>query len=290
MNPHELDIAQAFIHAHPEAAARELESQELSAARELIQALSLPALRKLSPQLMSTFMARLCSELPTELVATMLTDAKLARCAMVMRCVPKNKRNEILDALPEKSAALTRLMLSYSEDSVGAHMNPHMVILGAKLHVEHALAMVKAEYGECDVNYLPVVDENQRPLASLRLRDLLNAPLGTPVARLFAEPLPTISSRMTLSMAAKSEAFAAADTAWVLNRHKQLVGLLKHCELRAAVSQTASAKQFEDGSDVIESFGAAYGSSLVALLDIFRPHRQREDQHYLIPTSMEDKP
>ena len=268
MNPRELDVALSFIQQYPQAAARELELQTQETTVELLQTLPLRQGRQLITHMLPSYAARLCTQLSLDVAAGLLAEFNANQAAAILRGIPKPKRDDLLTVLPEKTAMLCRLLLSYSEDSVGAWMNADIVMLPPNCSVAEALQRYMDGSGSIIGDALPVVDSSNFLVGLVKLKDLLRAKAESSISHL-RQPAPvTLSSRNSLAAAARNEGWRQQDILPVLNRNKQLVGLLHHVDLRHNLANFGKLARTAPQHDLLGNIGEAYISSLAALLGL----------------------
>ena len=277
MNPHQLDLALAFIEQHPESAARELELQTEQACAELIQALPLYQGRKLLSHMLPLYAARLCACLSQDHAAGLLAEFNANQAAAILRGMSQVKRDRLLKRMPEKIAILCRLLLSYSDDSVGAWMNVDIIMLPSSCTAAQAVQ----RFTDCDsvamADTLPVVDKQGALLGLVYLRDILRAQEQSPILPLIFNTPVTLSSRTSLAAASADEGWQHGDILPVLNRSKQLVGLLRHVDLRVSLSQFGEVSHGLPHDDFVSAIGQDYKGSLVALLGLVDKTLQPRD-------------
>lgn len=268
MNPHELDMILTFIQQHPDAAARELELQTQDTAVELIQALPLHQSRQLIAHMLPPYAARLCAQLSLDMAAGLLSEFKANQAATILRSMPKPSRDELIKALPEKNARLYRLLLSYSNDSVGAWMSADIAMLPPNCRVLDALQRFSDTESSIIGDALPIVDHDGYLVGRVFIRDLLRAKGESLISHLRQDMSFTLSSRTSLATAACNEGWRHHDSLPVLNRNKQLVGLLRHADLRRSLEQFGEIAQKVPQDDLLASVGEVYIQSLIALLGL----------------------
>lgn len=269
MTPHEFDVVLAFIDQHPDTAARQLELQPQVDAAGFIRALPLAQGRQLLANMLPSYIARIGVYWSLELMASLIADLNANRAAAVMRHLPKLKRDELLSALPEKIAALCRLLLSYSHDSVGAWMNADVTVLPPKCEVAEALQRFSFEDGALLGDAILLVDDNGALIGQVYLRDLVRAKGETQVSHLQQEAPPVLLSRTSLKAAALDQGWRDYDTLPVLNRNRQLVGLLRHVDLRNNLEQFVESANAPAQHNLLNEVGEAYGGALIGLLGLF---------------------
>jgi len=268
MSPRELDVVLTFIQQHPDDAARQLELQPQSNAAEFILALPLTQGRQLIATMLPSYVARLCTHWPLDMAAALLCVINANRTAAILRYISKPMRNDLLKALPEKNAILCRLLLSYSDDSVGAWMHADIIMLPPNCRVAEALQRFTVEDSSLLGDALLLVDNENHPIGQVYLRDLLRAKGESPVSQLSKDGPPVLSSRTSLAAAARHEGWQCYDTLPVLNRDKQLVGLLRHADLRRSLEQFGETSRAVSQDDLLGEMGEAYKGTLIALLGL----------------------
>ena len=267
MNPNKLELALTFIKSHPDAAARELEMQSPEAVAELLDALPLKQCQQLIEHLLPPYSGRIFSQLPLELATELLLDVNSSRVSSILRCVTKQKRHQLLKALPEKTSTLCRLLLSYSEERVGAWMLVDIAILPANCSAGEATKRITVAENFVDYSAIPVADENLHIVGLADLKDLLRAKEGTKVAQLMREAPLSLFSQSSLAAAEHHEAWQHFDTLVVLNHKRQLVGLLRHVDLRRGLERfdtVAAAPR----NELLGGIGEVYVTALGAMLDL----------------------
>ncbi|MDX2464773.1 MAG: CBS domain-containing protein [Porticoccus sp.] len=268
MNPRELDVVLAFVQQHPEAAARELELQAQETTAELIEALPLHQGRQLVTHMLPPYAARLCAYLSLDTAAGLLSEFNANQAAAILRGMPKSNRDDLLKVLPEKTTILCRLLLSYSDDSVGAWMSADIVMLPSNCSVAEALQRFTSTNSSIIGDGLPVVDNDRNLTGLVCLRDLLRAKGESSISHLRQDAPSTLSSRTSLAAAAHHDGWQQHDILPVLNRNKQLVGLLRHVDLRRSLEQFGEISRVIPQDDFLGSMGEAYLGTLTALLGL----------------------
>ncbi len=136
------DLALAFLQSQPGPAARILEQQPLESVAAFLKEVppkrAAPVLAKMLPQ----YTARLLEEVGPEISAGFLLEMELNLVAAILRYSDQDDRRQMLGLLPEKASIGCRLLLHYSQESVGAWMMTQISILPGDCTVEEALAML----------------------------------------------------------------------------------------------------------------------------------------------------
>lgn len=269
MASHELSVAKTFIQTHVNAAARELEGQTAAAARQLLEALPATQAHRILMHMLPPYAARLCCQLPIKLAASLLADGDANHIVAILRCMPSGKRKTLLKVMPDKIAALCLLLLSYSEDTVGARMTADIIMLPKSISVGSALKRLASDHGVSDSDAIPLVDDQVQLVGLVSVRTLLSAHDDLIIETLIDSTRPALSSRASLVSVADHEGWQRYDTLVVLNRHKQLIGLLRHVDLRRGLEQTVANARPIPTADIVSDVSQVYLSALTGVLNLF---------------------
>ncbi len=263
----QVDLALAFVQSQPGAAATILEQQPLEQVADFLSNVphtyGATALEKILPQ----YSARLCKILQPNIAAALLSEMNVSLVAAIMRHCPGELSSQLLDLLPEKTRLACWLLLTYSEDAVGAWMTANISTLPDDCKVADALARVSAEHGMVNYAATLVVDRDRHLKGLVQLPALMRAPPTAAVTAVMDKLLDSLSARTALGAAANHPLWVDRDSIPVTNRNQQLVGLLRHVDLRRGLAQTSTSIDKTDGTDPITGIYETYGKSLLALFD-----------------------
>ena len=131
--------------------------------------------------------------------------------------------------------------------------------------VKDALDRISADESAAECDVVCIVDREGHLQGSVALASLLRAAQETPITALLPEGTAAISGQTSLASASEHDGWALGDTLPVVNREHQLVGLIRHADLRKGVEQTASHIARPDGDDPVRAIFEIYGGSLAAL-------------------------
>ena len=268
MNPRDLDLVLTFIQQHPEAAARELELQPQEVAAELVSALPLKQARQLITHMLPPYVARLCIHWSLDKAAGLMADFNANQAAAILRCIEKPRRDELVSVLPEKISTLCRLLMSYSEDTVGAWMIADLIVLPSTCRVGEALKRFSSAGDGVRVAELLIVNETQHLIGTISVQALLQAKDEAPISHLILPAPPVLHARTSLVAACRHEGWQKNDTLAVLNRNQQLIGILRHLDLRRSLAQHGEVSRSISQNDLIGSLTEAYAGTLMALLSL----------------------
>ena len=119
--------------------------------------------------------------LPSEQLADILDEMEIDEAADVLGDLPQEKVTETLLEMDEPDDVIT--LMRYPDDTAGGLMTRAVITLRLDWTAEQALAELRRVGPESESTYyLFVVDEVDRLLGVIGLRDLVTAPVDTPIA------------------------------------------------------------------------------------------------------------
>ena len=112
--------------------------------------------------MLPTHASKILCELPLDETLNLIGKQSADRVSAILRCIERQKRTAILKELPQKTAALCKLRLNYSEDAVGAWMLVDFNILPSDLTTKEALDRITASENLLNSHNIPVVNDKTK--------------------------------------------------------------------------------------------------------------------------------
>jgi CBS domain-containing protein len=128
---------------HPSDVANIVRQLPLSHRKQLAAAMDDERLADLLEELPEAEQLRLIEELDLDRLVDVLEEMEYDDLADLLGEMPGEQRSRILDAMDDEDADVVRRLLSYSEGTAGALMQPDIVILGPTATVAEALAEIR---------------------------------------------------------------------------------------------------------------------------------------------------
>ena len=260
-------LALAFIAAQPDAAARALEQHSLDQVAEFLQQVPAEQHARLIQRMLPQYVSKLCRLLPAPENIELLAGVELSFAAAVLRNLPLTERNGMLVQMPANRRAALSLLLSFSEDTVGAWLTPLVVSIPSDYRVEEALHQVRITSDVVHSDHLFVVDRNRRLHGRINYVELLQADPALSVSTLLRSPCNALLGRMGLPKAADHPDWQQLDVMPVNNRQQQFIGVLRHADLRRGLEKMKNSMSGHRGSDPMAGIFEVYGNSLIALFE-----------------------
>jgi len=261
-------LSYAFIESHPADAARVLERlAPASAAALLLSAplrLSSPVLRQMLP----LAGAHCLEQLDDTVVAGLLQGMGAQAAVAQLRYFDTERRKRLLVQLPTALTIAYEVLLSYSDDSVGAWMDPRVLALPADMTVGESLERVRSS-ADTLVDDPYVIDRDQCLLGYVGLADLLRAGNSTTLVRLVRPSVHRLPAQSQLGGVREHQGWRDTSTLPVVEKGERLVGMLTHSAMQRALT-TGSNTQIQNSMEgTLVGIASAYWfgvSSLVQAL------------------------
>jgi len=256
------------LKSQPASAAAVLEQQpiEYVAAflRDTPHTYAVEVLKNMLPQ----YIATVCKQLEPATCASFLSLMDISLVATVMRHFENGLGNEVLELLPKRSKIACKILLQYNEELVGAWMVANVLKLPNDCTVKEACIRISSGQDMVDTEAVHVVDRERQLQGVVNVANLLRVAPDTQITLVMKKNPDAISGRTALISALNHPVWAKRDTVAVINRNNQMVGILRHVDLRKgldAISNTVITKP--NGSDPLTGILEVYGNSLLALFN-----------------------
>ncbi len=207
--------------------------------------------------------AELFELLKDEELSSLVSELDPDDAADVLSELPEEDRAEVLETIPAAELAEIKELMSYSEDSAGGIMDPHVISVRVDATVGEAVSKIRAAEVDEDFFSVYVVDKAQRFLGNIRVRFLLTRPIATMVADLIDPD--TIYVNVDTDQEEVRNIFSKNDliVVPVLDREHNLVGritadrVIEVAEEEAAEDLYTMAGTDPDELDTVSVFHAA---------------------------------
>lgn len=263
-----IDLALAFLESQPAVAAEVLERQPVETVavffNQIPHTYIAPVLVKMLPQ----YAARLCLLLDVELSVGFLSKIEVSMAAAILRHSKPEVRKKILSLLPDKTKIACKLLLSYSEDSVGAWMVAHIATLPNDCTVGDALKRLAEQEASMDADAIYVVNRERQLQGWVKAVMLLRANPEASIASVMQQKPGMLQARASLFSVNNHDGWLLHDTLPVVNRNNQLVGMLRYVDLRKGLEHIDTAIEAVNGDEHVSNIFKLYGESLLVLFNV----------------------
>jgi magnesium transporter len=147
------------------------------------------AIHELDPEMRRRVITQLDSEQASDILEEMAPD----EAADVLGDLPEEKAQELLRLMDEEEAEDIMELMEHEEDTAGGLMNSEYLSIPKDMTIGEALMQVRLLAPEVENSYyIYVVDQDEKPLGVITLKDILMEPPDTRVAEIMTTNLKTV--------------------------------------------------------------------------------------------------
>ncbi len=147
------------------------------------------AIHELDPELRS----RIITEMDSELASDILEEMEPDEAADVLGDLSDEKAQELLDLMEPEEAEEIQELMEHEDDTAGGLMNNSFITISAAMNAGQAFEEVRQSAHEIEmIYYAYVLDDEERLVGVVSLRDLLITPGETPIAEILTENVKTV--------------------------------------------------------------------------------------------------
>lgn len=236
-----MNFVRHFIESKSHNAARAMEGLPPVVAgsllEELPQTTAVTALTAMLP-----FHASVCLQtLETPAVIKILSGMPPGNASSILRHFKREQRNDLLRRLPRRQSLFVSLTMNYSQQLVGAWMDPDIQPLPLSINVAESRKRISAQNQNYNVAY--VVNTDNTVCGTVSVVSLLQHPVGqTKIATLLEPDTSAILASARLKRAVNDENWAKNDALPVVDRQRKLIGALRFLDLLQALNSQEHAK------------------------------------------------
>lgn len=228
-------LAEDFIDAHPEAAARVLEEQSPDSASVVVDAIADELSVKALANMLPYYAARCLQRLSTESAAKYVGGVAPQLAATILRHTDPDYRTRILDAMPRNSRIRVRTILRYARSTVGAWTDTRVLTARLDLSAGNALTRYRNN-GDVAHPVVYVIDEKRRFRGTADIASLLRAPVDCPLEKIMRAAVHRIRAAASLESVLFHAGWDTEDYLPVTDQSGGFIGILRHVDLRRAVA------------------------------------------------------
>jgi Mg/Co/Ni transporter MgtE len=266
MSQGKISLALAFIKTHPLDVARALEQHDLENVVEFIANIPPAYASPVISGMLSHKAASICKQIDAVKAASILMHLNSGQVVAILRHVDKDVRGAIIQELPAKVEVRCALLLNYSTEMVGAWMTPHILTVPFECTVAEAMPYIKNGDAHVYANYVFAVEADGTLKGRIELSKLLGAGPNTYLSALTEECRVTMWSRSLMHALSQNNDWNDEDAFPVLNSRSELIGVLRHVDLRKYLSESSARLIDSNSPDVpLAGFFKIYGHCLKTL-------------------------
>lgn len=245
-------LASAYAEAHPTEVARLLESSTDAACAALLRALDESCAARVIAATSPLAAAAALAALPPEIAASIVGRLDPRTASIVLLRLPPADAAGLFERLPGERAAQLRRMLDYGPTRAGGRADPRAISVPATLDAAETLAWVQRA-PEGGLHYVYVVDDAQRLVGVVSLRELVSAPSGARIDTFMVKDPDKLHAEDTLERVARHAGWRRVHALPVVDAGGRFVGALRYSVFRAVEAELG---QSAVGPDPARTAGA----------------------------------
>jgi magnesium transporter len=255
----------AYLSAHPADAARVLERMPVTESGALFARIPARAAAPVLSAMLPTAAARNLGALGDDASMALLASLGAQPAVLILRHVAEPRRTRLLEGLPTATAVASRLLLGYSEETVGAWADPDVTALVAQARVEDALERLR-NGADGPVECVHVIDADERLIGTVEIAALLRAPASAQLGGLALQRPPVIAASTPLAGALEHRGWERHAALPVVERSERLIGVLRRFALMRALAQKRTVPgERHEADDLSVAFARGYWNAVSGL-------------------------
>lgn len=241
MNAAQLLLVREYVRAHPKAVARRLEAAPPAEAAELLRQIGSAEAADLLESMVPLAAAQALSQARPEHAADMVESMEPLHIAPLLRRLSKSKADAILAELNDEKRLLVGRLMSYAQDQAASRMDPRAPAASLSMTAEQALDGVRRA-ADGALNYVYVIDDKQKLVGVVSMRELLAAPPTALVNDIMTEDPTRIFADEPLKNVVSHPGWQRAHALPVVGRDNLFLGVMRYSAFRALEAELGRAK------------------------------------------------
>lgn len=262
----ERTLLTAFASNHPTQAARSFESMSHADAAAVLASMPTEAaavlLLKVSPPTAAAVLAMVS---PDD-AARSLADTRRDAAAAILRATARGQRAALLERLEPDARSALEPLLSYSEGTAGALMDPGVFSCDESISVSDALKRLRRSPRSA-LYYVYVVDDEQHLVGVVNLRELIEAPPDRQVGLIAARSVESLPARASSESIVRHPAWRRFHALPVVDAQARLVGVIRYELARELEGRFLDEDLGDQSAETAAALGEVYGLGLRGLFE-----------------------
>ncbi|MGD8475960.1 MAG: CBS domain-containing protein [Burkholderiales bacterium] len=254
----------SFVTSHPAEAARILERLQVSDAAALFAHLPARAGAPVLSAMLPSSAANVITSLDTKAAQALLANTGTQTAVAILRQIADPLQSQLVDGLPTAVAMTSRLLLYYPDDSVGAWIDPDIVVFPPETSVGEAIARIGSGK-EAQVDLVFTVDREQRLTGIVSVFELLRVPAATMLSNITRTSQTVLSASVTIGGIARRRGWQQTAAIPVIDRNEHLIGVLRRGALERAMARGNRPAQSDDEQTLSGMLASGYWGTFSVL-------------------------
>ncbi len=182
-----------------------------------------------------------------------LTRLPPNNAASILRCIDKRRRDELIRQLPKPKSLLITMTMNYSQQLVGAWMNPDVQPLPVNATVVDACSRIELQNQNYNIAF--TVNSDQTIQGYVLVVDLLQYPdENSVITPLIRKGVGAISASSRLKQAINDSRWASFEVLPVVDRQNKLIGAIRFIDLITALNSREDTERQDVGENEFLGF------------------------------------
>lgn len=267
-----LKLTTHFFKEEPQAAAQKLSTLEPQDAASILVEVpissTLRVISAMSPNVASNVLA--CC--PEDYTRSLFTELELSEIAFIMRYMDKVTRQRLLGLLPKNKQILCKLLVSYPQNTIGALIKTNILVVDNKMLVADVILRLK-KHDNYDDQSVYVVNSQRQLIGVISVFELFRASTSLQISVLKLVNMEQLNGLTDLDTAVQSSVWMKSDVVAIVDRKKQIIGVLFHRDLRHAINRN-NIESIQSGEEVFDNLFTAYASSFASAFGLLSQTNQ----------------
>ena len=200
--------------------------------------------------------ADMLKELPVEKISEILQGIAPDNVPPILQSLPEGMQNAVLSAMEKKTSEDVKELLLYEEETAGRIMSPNFYALNENTNVSDAITAMQLEGDVESAFYLYVVDDLERLVGVVSLRQLLFARPNTPLKQIMTKEIISVHPETDQEEVARNVASYNLVAIPVVDSESKLVGVVTVDDVIDVIDKEATEDMYKmvslDTSDRVQ--------------------------------------
>ncbi len=200
--------------------------------------------------------ADMLKELPVEQISEILQEIPPDDVPPILQPLPEEMQAAVLSAMEDKPSEDVKELLLYEEETAGRIMSPNFYALNENTNVSDAITAMQLEANVESAFYLYVVDDLERLVGVVSLRQLLFSRPNTPLKNIMTKEIISVHTDTDQEVVARNVAAYNLVAIPVLDKENKLVGVVTVDDIIDVIDKEATEDMYKmvslDTSDRVQ--------------------------------------
>ncbi len=244
-----LHLLNHFFESDPQKAARQLEILSSEDAAEILKSIPVSITFQIFQCLESQQASKILLQFPQEIIKEIYEKIPTRKASEIFLHLPDEEKQKLLDKLDPASQKQLQKHITYPENSAARIMNSDFLALHSQLKVKEATQKIRLLHKKAPVNYVYVIDDNNKLVGVLNMRDLLLASPDSSLESVMVQNVFSVNAMMDREEVALQVSQKRFLSIPVVDGENYILGTIKTNEL-------LNYSQEEATEDIQKMFGA----------------------------------